>query len=198
MSVSTPFKQQYNKFVVKNISKDRNKTISIFGCPIPLGKQRDLLAIDGICEEDIRASLLKGELLKKMQAKEIVIVDNDIDILQFNNTQKHFLQENGIINGLQVSADNFDVFRNEDIQLVGDVNNINTVFNIPSGKFLQNATYKIIVYRNGVKQFYLDDFFVAESGGPGTGYDTIIFTIPPETTPTPIDVITADYYTDNT
>ena len=99
---------------------------------------------------------------------------------------------------MQVSSTNLDVLKHEDIQLVGAVNNINTVFTIPSGKFLQNVTYKIIVYRNGVKQFYLDDYFVAESGGPATGYDTVIFTAAPLTAPLPIDVITADYYTDNT
>jgi hypothetical protein len=84
--------------------------------------------------------------------------------------------------------------RQEDVQLIGAVNNINTVYTIPTGKFIQDATFKIIVYKNGVKQVFLDDYFIAESGGPGTGYDTVIFTIAPTTIPAPDDILTADYY----
>ena len=71
------------------------------------------------------------------------------------------------------------------------------VFQIPAGTFIQNTDYRIIVYKNGVRQLYLDDYFIAESGGPGTGYDTVIFVIPPATVPAPYDVLTADYYINN-
>lgn len=197
MDEFAPYLKKNGCFIVRNVTPDRNKTIKIFNYPINYNQSRDLLQIPGVGEADLRASLLKGELLHKILAKDIIIECSDIDLLQFNGTQKKFLQSAGIINGLQVGSSNLDVLRKEDIQLNGTVNDINTVFTIPSGTFIQNTTYKIIVYRNGVKQFYLDDYFVAESGGVGTGYDTVIFTVAPTTTPSPTDVITADYYVSN-
>jgi hypothetical protein len=198
MDEFAPYLKRNGTFVVKNVTPDQNKTIKIFNYPILYNQTRDLLQIPGVAEQDIRASLLKGELRHKILAQDIVVISSDIDLLQFNAAQKQFLQSAGIITGLQVSSSNLDVLRKEDIQLVGTVDNINTVFIIPSGKFLQNSTYKIIVYKNGVKQLYLDDYFIAESGGPGTGYDTVIFSVAPTTVPSPVDVITADYYLSNT
>jgi hypothetical protein len=198
MDEFAPYLKKNGTFVVKNITPDQNKTIKIFNYPILFNQTRDLLQIPGVAEQDIRASLLKGELRHKILAQDIVIVSSDIDLLQFNTAQKQFLQNAGIINGLQITSSNLSVLRQEDIQLIGTVDNINTVFQIPTGKFLQNSNYKIIVYKNGVKQLYLDDYFIAESGGPGTGYDTVIFTVAPTTIPAPVDVITADYYISNT
>lgn len=180
-------------FIVLNTSP-QVKTINIFNYPINYQQTRDLLQIPGVSEQDIRASLLKGELQHKILAKDIIVLCSDIDLLQFNNGQKQFLRSAGIVDGLQVSASQIDVFHQEDVQLVGIVDGSNTVFTIPSGKFIQNTTYKIIVYKNGVKQVYLDDYFIAESGGPGTGYDTVVMVVPPTTTPPPVDIITADYY----
>jgi hypothetical protein len=192
-----PFLKKNGCFIVRNVTPDRNKTIKIFQYPINYNQTRDLLQIPGVAEQDIRASLLKGELLHKILAKDIVVECSDIDLLQFNDTQKKFLQAAGIINGLQVGSSNIDVLRKEDIELVGLVDDSNTVFTIPSGVFIQNTTYKIIVYKNGVKQVFLDDYFIAESGGPGSGYDTVILVVPPTTTPSPVDIITADYYISN-
>lgn len=192
-----PFQKRNTTFVVKNIITDSNKTVRIFQYPIPVGQSRDLLAIPGVAESDIRSALLKGELLEKLLAGEVVITASDIDLLQFNDDQKKFLQANGVINGLQASAAQFSVLRKDDISLVGVVDGVNTVFTIPSGKWIQNTTYKIIVYLNGVKQAYLDDYLIAESGGVGTGYDTVIFTVPPSNSLSPPDVVTADYYVDN-
>lgn len=198
MNDFAPYLKRNGAFIVKNVTPDRNKTIKIFNYPIPFNQTRDLLQIPGVAEADIRASLLKGELRHKVLSKDIIVLVSDIDLLQFNDDQKAFLKGAGIIKGLQVSSSNFSVLRKDDIQLVGSVNNVNTVFRIPAGVFLQNSTYKIIVYRNGVKQVFLDDYFIAESGGPGAGYDTVIFVVPPATIPAPVDVITADYYIDNT
>lgn len=192
-----PYLKKNGCFIVRNVTPDRNKTIKIFNYPINYNQTRDLLQIPGVGEADLRASLLKGELLHKILAKDIVVECSDIDLLQFNSTQKKFLQAAGIINGLQVGSSNLDVLRKEDIELVGLVNDSNTVFTIPSDTFIQDITYKIIVYLNGVKQVYLDDYFIAESGGPGSGYDTVIFTVPPATIPQPDDVVTADYYISN-
>ena len=192
-----PYQKFNTSFIVKNIISGTPKTINIFQYPIRVGAQRDLLAIPGVSEGDIRASLLKGEILHKLKAQEITIVYSDIDLLQFNDDQLAFLKASGVVNGLKVGSSQTNVVHEEDIQLVGTVDNVNTVFTIPSGKFIQADPYKIIVYVNGVKQLYLGDYFIAESGGPGTGYDTVILTEPPTTTPAPVDVITADYYVDN-
>jgi len=192
-----PYYKKNGCFIVRNITPDRKKTIKIFNYPILFNETRDILQIPGVAENDIRASLLKGELRHKILAKDIVVECSDIDLLQFNNDQKQFLLDAGIIKGLQVDSSNMSVLRKEDIILLGTIDDINTVFTIPVGKFIQNTTYKIIVYKNGVKQLFLNDYFIAESGGPGTGYDTVILTVAPTTTPPPDDVITADYYVTN-
>jgi len=192
-----PFLKQNTSFIVQNIITNSNKEVRIFQYPIPVGMQRDLLAIPGVSESDIRASLLKGELLHKLLAKEITVVYSDIDLLQFNNDQLNFLTQNGVSIGTKVTSSQMAVLRMEDIQLVGNVDGVNTIFTIPSGKFIQNGTYKIIVYKNGVKQVYLDDYYIFESGGVGTGYDSVVMTVAPTVTPSPVDVITADYYIQN-
>lgn len=196
MDEFAPYYKKHGCFIVRNITSDRNKTIKIFNNPILFGTTRDILQIPGVAEADIRASLLKGELRHKILARDIVVECSDIDLLQFNDDQRQFLLDAGIINGLQVSANNINVLRKDDIVLTGLVNDSNTVFTT-SSIFLQNDIYKIIVYKNGVKQLFLDDYFIAESGGPGSGYDTVILTVPPTTIPTPVDVITADYYIAN-
>ena len=199
MNEFSPYSPDNGCFIVRNICPDRNKTIKIFNYPILYNTTRDLLKIEGIDESDIRGSLLKGELLVKILSKEIIIECSDIDLLQFNNAQKVFLQNAGIINGLQISSSNLDVLRMEDVQLLGNVDGVNTIFTIPSGKFIQNSIYKIIVYLNGVKQFQggsESDYMIAESGGTGTGYDTVIFVQAPNN-PSVADIVTADYYVTN-
>lgn len=183
-------------FRVKNIAES-NKTVNVFKYPIPKGKDRDLMKIPFVSEADIRHSLLKGELLVKLLARELIVIESNIDLLQFSTEQKQFLKSVGITKGLEVEIENLAVNKKEDIQLIGNVNSVNTVFYIPDESFIQNDNYKIIVYKNGVKQVYLDDYFIAESGGPGSGYDTVIFSVAPEDNYSPIDIITADYYIDN-
>lgn len=192
-----PFQKRNTTFVVKNIITGSNKTVRIFQYPIPVGQTRDLLDIPGVAEDDIRASLLKGEILEKLLAEEIIIIDSDIDLLQFDDAQKAFLKASGVIKGLQVGAGQLSVLRKDDIKLNGTVDGVNTIFTIPSGTWIQNTTYKIIVYLNGVKQVYLDDYLIAEGGGAGTGYNTVIFTVAPTNALSPPDIVTADYYVDN-
>lgn len=194
-----PFHKRNTCFVVKNIITDSNKTVKIFQYPIPIGYERDLLAIPGVSESDIRASLLKGEILHKLLANEITIVCSDIDLLQFNNDQLNFLASKGVTVGLQITNFNMKVIRREDIQLVGIIDGSNTVFTLPPSDtfFVQNSTYRIIVYLNGVKQLLNDDYFVSESGGSGTGFDTVIMSSPPGQNGFFDQVITADYYVTN-
>jgi len=209
MNSFAPFIKINGCFIAQNVIPPESrfaKTIRIFNYPIPVGMERDLLMIPGVAESDIRSSLLKGELLHKLLAKEIKIVCSDIDLLQFNEAHKAFLKAGGIGKGLEITSQQLDPSisipgnvdpykRNIDIRLLGDVDDSNTVFTIPQGIFLYDVDHKVLVYRNGVKQSFLDDFFIAESGGPGTGYDRIIMNTPPQTLPSPIDVMTADYYT---
>lgn len=96
---NTIFQKLGTVFVVKNIAPN-NKRIRIFQYPINNGQTRDILAIPGVSEADIRHSLLKGELLIKLQHREIIIVESDIDLIQFNDVQKAFLQSSGITKGL--------------------------------------------------------------------------------------------------
>lgn len=99
---NTIFQKLGTFFIVKNIAPN-NKRIRIFQYPINNGQTRDILAIPGVSEADIRHSLLKGELLVKLQHQEITIVQSDIDLLQFNDVQKAFLQSAGITKGLEAS-----------------------------------------------------------------------------------------------
>lgn len=181
-------------FIVQNTSP-QNKTITIFQYPINLGQQRNLLQIAGVSEGDIRASLLKGELNFKIRAGDIKVVCSDIELLQFNDAQKTFLQAAGVINGMQVGAAQMAVLRQQDIPLVGTINGVNTTFTIPSGVWIQSGSYKIDVYVNGVLQLLGDDYAIAESSS--NGFDTIIMTIPPNTVNGIVDSLMADYYIDN-
>lgn len=196
MDSFAPGYKKCGAFVVRNISPQR-KTISIFTYPINLGCERDLLAIPGVAESDIRASLLKGEVRHKFLCQDIELVFSNIDLLQFSNCQREWLQSLGFNIGVQVAYPELAVLEQQDIQLVGAVDGINTTYTIPSGTWIQSAPYKIIVYKNGVKQVLGDDFMIAEGSGPGTGYNTVIMTIPPEAVPSPPDIITADYYISN-
>ena len=187
-------------FVVKNITgtlgnPNQPKCVFIFNYPIPEnGGIRDLMMIEGVSEESIRASLLKGEINHKLRAQEVTILASDIDLLQFNQNQANFLYANGVTTGVQIGPAQMFYLWKQDVELNGVVDGVNLVFTIPSGKFIYDSNHNIVVYKNGVKQLYLSDFYTAESGGAGTGYDTVVFVIPPNTSPPPVDVLTADYY----
>lgn len=101
-NVGTYFiKNPSTKFVVRNTAPG-NKRVRIFQYPIINGQSRDLLAIPGISEADIRHSLLKGDLMIKLKAGELIIEDTDIDLLQFNDDHKAFLTAHGVNAGLEV------------------------------------------------------------------------------------------------
>jgi hypothetical protein len=176
-----PYLKQHGCFVVRNITPDRHKTIKIFNYPINFNQTRDLLQIPGISEADIRASLLKGELNHKLRAKDIIVECSDIDLLQFNDDQKLFLQEAGIIKGLEVTGvpTAIPFLLKQNIQMIGIVNGVNRIFSIPPpDKFINGAfsgnIFKIQVFHNGRELDETIDYLISESGGAGTGYDTII------------------------
>lgn len=192
-----PLKNPTTFFVVKNIAKN-NKRIKIFQYPIKNGDTRDLLDIPGVTESIIRASLLKGELLHKIKSKEIVVVKSNIDLLQFSDDQKAFLQEAGITKGLEVDV-NVEVtaeipflFR-QNVALNGVKNGTNRTFTTPE-KFINGSylgqDFRILIRFNGRGLEQNVDYTLIESGGVGTGYDTIVFIslIPEE-----IDRLVVDY-----
>lgn len=75
--------------------------------------------------------------------------------------------------------------------LIGAQNGSNSVFTLPgSDKFTHNLPFLTIqIYLNGQRLKLLEDYFVSESGGLGTGYDTVTL----ELSPLPDDVLLADY-----
>jgi len=183
---NTPFPRISNtKFIVRNIAPG-NKTVKVFNYPILNGMIRDLMGIPEVSEADIRHSLLKGELAIKFTYKELEVVDSDIDLIQFNAQQKALLQSFGIVNGLNGGGGQPDIFTN--VTLIGPINGINQTFTIPE-KVIINANFAATVYLNGVRQTDGQDFYFAESGGIGTGYDTVFFNTAPEVG----DILVIDY-----
>ena len=81
-------------------------------------------------------------------------------------------------------------FRNEVI-LLGVRNGVNDTFTTPD-IFIQTTNLKIKIYWNGRKLSINDDYTVSESGGLGTGYDTIVFLYPKK--PTATSKLEAEYW----
>ena len=75
--------------------------------------------------------------------------------------------------------------------LLGAKDGVNLVFGTPSSEnFVHNLPFLTLqLYFNGVRQTLLDDYTVSESGGVGTGFDTITMLVAPK----PGDHLTADY-----
>lgn len=174
-------KESCTVFIVRNIAP-RGKTIKLFNVPIKNQCVYDLLDITWVSEADIRHSLLKGELQRKFKAGEITVVSSNIDLLQFDSCQLSFLESMGITDGLQVSgAGSLPVNFKENISLVGARDGLNRIYKVPnSDKFIngtfQNSELSISVYHNGKLLEQNIDYIVAESGGVGTGFDSVIFT----------------------
>lgn len=78
-------------------------------------------------------------------------------------------------------------------ELSGPIDGLNVSFRVPSAdKFVHDLPLlSIDVYYNGVRLALSDDYTVSESGGVGTGYDTVVLGIPP----LPGDHLLADYLT---
>lgn len=75
--------------------------------------------------------------------------------------------------------------------LVGSKDGSNLVFHTPGlEKFTHNLPYLTIsVFVNGVRLMLLDDYTISESGGTGTGYDTVTLSQAPYLD----DHVVADY-----
>lgn len=77
-------------FTIRNISPQR-KRLTVFNTPIEYLQTYDLMTIEGIAEDDIRSSLVKGELANKIRVGAIQIVSSSINLLQFDSEQKAFI-----------------------------------------------------------------------------------------------------------
>lgn len=174
MDSFAPFSKNPLCFIVTNIAPSR-KTINIFKYPIGWGKQRDLIKIPGVSESSIRASLLKGELQHKILAGDIYVNCSDIDLIQFNDEQKQFLIDAGIINGIEPGGSTTYAFR-DNIRLIGATDGINKIFytteKFINGNYFGNI-FHIKVRHNGKELYESIDYTIGESGGAGTGYDMI-------------------------
>jgi hypothetical protein len=199
MNSFAPYRGKYCSFIVRNITPIRNKTIKIFGYPIPYNTTKNLLRIPGICENAIASSLLKGELRFRILSKDIIVEFSDIDLIQFNNESRSFLQNAGISNGLTAGGSGSEfskpyLFRQE-IPLIGIKDNSNQLFYTPdkfiTGMFSPTGDkFHISVAYNGKLTYEGVDYQLIESDGPGTGYDGIEFLI---IIPTPGSLLFANY-----
>lgn len=189
-----PFLKYHTAFIVRNVTPIDNKVIRIFNYPIMYQETRDLLQIPGVAESDIRASLLKGEILHKFLAKDIAIVFSNIDLLQFSDKQRAWLYSLGFNEGVQVGYDELDGYvqsiinqggggtipylLKQRIMLNGPIDGINRTFTVPTpDKFLDGSyfgnIFHIYITHNGNALKLGTNFTISESGGSGTGYDTI-------------------------
>jgi hypothetical protein len=75
--------------------------------------------------------------------------------------------------------------------LLGTIDGVNTVFSTAKN-FLHTASFQEAVYLRGLRRCegVGADYVASESGGPGTGFDTITFANPPRVG----DTIIIDYY----
>lgn len=189
-------KQCPTVFRVENITPA--KMVRVFRFPIPPGMSRDLMDIPDVSEADIRHSLLKGELNIKIRCNEIRVIESNIDLLQFDECQKSFLEQAGITVGLEVEGGDGYVgylFR-EGVELVGVKNGANRTYTVPApDKFLDGVLeeneFSINVFHNGNRRIKNVDFIISESGGSGTGFDTVEFI---SFTPSPKSKIIANYF----
>jgi hypothetical protein len=171
-------------FVVMNTSPQK-KTIKIFHYPIPMGGIRDLLKIPGVGEGEIRASLLKGELNYKIRAHDIIVIQSDVDLIQFNLAQHNFLLNAGITSGTKItpsqatgfatSSGTVGYIKKEQVALIGAQNGSNRVFFTPD-RFIEGTyndnDFHISLFHNG-RKLSRADFTISETGG--MGYNTITF-----------------------
>jgi hypothetical protein len=188
-------------FKVLNIAPE-GKRIKLFNSPIKNGMVRDLLEIDNVSEDVIRHSLLKGELHIKLKAKEAYVVESNIELLQFDECHRQFLIDSGINIGVDPSTiggggtGSVNYAFKQQVTLIGVKDGVNRIFSTPD-KFINgllgNNDFHILIKHNGRDLVENIDYFIAESGGTGSGFDTIILNFSPK----PRSILVADYVINN-
>jgi|SRR6185436_1173066 len=101
-------------FVVKNVTISPKKIIKVFNTPMYPGTTLDVMQIPGISEEDIRTSLIKGDLKNKLKTGQLQVVSSTV---AFPESDTAFIKELGIM-GLSNNIINPDVIA--DISTQGD------------------------------------------------------------------------------
>jgi hypothetical protein len=96
-------KQASVVFKIKNVSKIR-KTLSIFNIRLKYNNIIDVLGIAGVSQNDIENSLLKGQLRNKILSGDIIVVESNIELLQYDESQKQFLENAGVVSGVNGGA----------------------------------------------------------------------------------------------
>lgn len=76
----------------------------------------------------------------------------------------------------------------------GAIDGANVVFTTPDFFCQDPPDFQIKVFRNGQQQTLAGDYTVSESGGVGTGYDTVSFAV--ACTPKAGEIILVDYVID--
>lgn len=76
-------------FLIKNNSR---KNITLFGISLKPGYSYNLMDLQGVTENDIKVSLLKGVLKRKLNIGEISILSSDLSLLTNNSTQNQFIK----------------------------------------------------------------------------------------------------------
>jgi len=180
-------------FKVQNIAPE-GKRIKCFHTPIGNGMVRDLLAIPNVSEDVIRHSLLKGDLNIKIRAREIRVVESNIELYQFDECHRQFLLDAGITVGITPGGGTADLdyaFKQGE-DLIGVLDGVNRTFTT-SDKFIngihESNDFRILLRHNGRVLVESVDYYLVESGGSGTGYDTIILNFSPKES----SVLVADY-----
>lgn len=190
-------KQCPTVFIVKNIAP-RGKRVRVFQQPILNGETRDLMETDFISEADIRHSLLKGELNVKLRHKELIVVDSNIDLLQFDPCHKEFLESVGIVDGLAATGTGTSraFLHKVGVGLLGVKDGSNRTFTTPDIFINENRSGDLLtisIFHDGNRLVEDDEYVLAESGGAGTGFDTVIITA---FKPKSKSTLIANYFTD--
>lgn len=86
------------KFVIANVNPFK-KNITVFNNSIRYAGILDLMKVPGLSENEIRDSLIKGDLHSKIVNGDIKVLSSNIDLVTFDETFKNFLNNNGIVDG---------------------------------------------------------------------------------------------------
>lgn len=170
----------YSTFIVKN--NNLRKTVKVMGINIAPGNSYNLMSLPGVTEADIKVSLLKGVLKRKLALGEISITSSDLDLSTLNDSQLSFLQNSSINYGVLPTGGLYKIiYPNDDG--TDDASQIMTALNSSAYK------YTIVlspINKNGARaNFLIKSRITVPSGSniiglPGT---VIKSTITPDSSP---------------
>ena len=120
---------------------------------------------------------------------DIQLVSSNIDLLQFSDKQREWLNSFGFTEGISIGYDELDGYVQsmfggqqytymQDVTLLGNIDGHNNIFTIPNGQyFVYTSLLKIVVYWNGIKQLFNGDYVLGPSNN-GV-YNSIILMVAP-------------------